>query len=364
MPGDDHDLSLPDQLAGPFLREYVPTGGLPQPRSQIASVVFYGKGAYSIVTARGTEHFGRRLMARPVTVCEIARGTHVTRLEVELPARGGATFFRVEVDAHWSVTDHLVVVEERVTDVAERLHGPVVERLRQICEQYRVDEVPEAERVVGARCQDGGWDDLGHGLGLRVRLFVRFTTDEKTLAQADGRRDLAWEDERRRHAHDGDLVAERHRVELLQMRMRAFQTMIERGQWSQLAYMLAERPEEARAYLELLRQEARADRRGLLDTTLGLIKDGVIQSPELEEQVTGLLKEGGFQIRGSLNRPPRRSLEPGPGPGKQPGPPDYTPTWVDGAGQGAWDGAPSQEWDAEPAGPDEEWPWETGDGAR
>ncbi|WP_051969753.1 hypothetical protein [Kitasatospora azatica] len=336
MTGADRDLTLPEQLAGPFLREYRPTGGLPLPAAQITSVVFYSKGGYSVVTVLGTEHFDKRWGARPTSICEIAEGTHVSHLELELPAAEVATFFKVEVDVHWSVTDYLLVVRERVTDVAQRLSAPILERLRQVSERFEVRAAPEANRAVDAECRGGRWDDLGHHLGLRARLFVRFTTDEKTSTQVDGRRDASWEDEQRRRDHDREVAAERRRVELLQMRMAAFRSMVEGGEWNQIAFMLADKPEEARAFMELLRQEAREDRRGLLDHTLRLIEDGVIQSPDLEDQVRELLKGSGFRVEGSLGRPPQRGSGSAPAalPTGKPHPDrpytPYTPSWLDG----------------------------------
>ncbi|MFE0462040.1 hypothetical protein ACFW1A_22610 [Kitasatospora sp. NPDC058965] len=320
-----NDPNLPDQLPGPFLREYRPAGGArPQPGAQIASVVFYGNGGYTVVTALGTEHHGKRWAARPSTVCEVAEGTHIARLALELPAAGGAAFFKVEVDVHWSVQDHLQVVRERVTDVAARLEAPILERLRQVSEHFEVRAAPDANRAVDREASTGKWDDLGHHLGLRVRLFVRFTTDEKTLAQADDNRDATWSDELRRREHDRELADERRRVELLQMRMAAFRSMVDGGQWNQLVYMLAAEPEQARAYMELLRQEARADRRELLDQTMRLIEQGVLQSPEVEEQVRSLLNETGLRVEGSLGHPPQRELA-APA---EPGPRDHRPSWL------------------------------------
>ncbi|MER6398380.1 hypothetical protein ABT263_20350 [Kitasatospora sp. NPDC001603] len=304
--------------AGPLLKEYPrPEGGLPQPGAGVAQVLFYRNGGHSIITARGSEHVGRPFMARPVTVCEVARGTHMTRVSLQVPAAGGTTFFEVEADIQWTVTDYLKVVDEQVTNVAVRLRAPLTERLRGVCAGYPITAATEADRAVKSACRNGQWDDLGYDLGLRAELYIRFTVDRKAIAQAEQVRD---DDHRgtmaeREHAHD--LAGEHHSGELLQLRMQKFRVMLEGGEWSQICFMLADNPAEARAFMELLRQEARQDRRELLDHTLDLVEKGVIQSAELESQVRELLGTGAYRVEGSFGRPPvrpappRRELPPG-----------------------------------------------------
>ncbi|WP_406205654.1 hypothetical protein OH807_31280 [Kitasatospora sp. NBC_01560] len=297
--------------AGPLLKEYPrPEGGLPQPGAGVAQVLFYRNGGHSIVTARGSEHVGRPWMARPVTVCEVARGTHMTRVTLQVPAAGGTAFFEVEADVQWTVTDYLKVVDEQVTNVAVRLRAPLTERLRGVCAGYPITAATEADRAVKSACRNGQWDDLGYDLGLRAELYIRFTVDRKAIAQAEQVRD---DDHRgtmaeREHAHD--LAGEHHSGELLQLRMQKFRVMLEGGEWGQICFMLADNPAEARAFMELLRQEARQDRRELLDHTLDLVEKGVIQSAELESQVRELLGTGAYRVEGSFGRPPVRPAPP------------------------------------------------------
>ncbi|MFI6845151.1 hypothetical protein OG535_06000 [Kitasatospora sp. NBC_00085] len=301
----------PEQPAGPLLREYPrPDAGTRHPSAEVALVLFYRNGGHSVVTAMGTEHFGRPLMARPVTVCEVARGTHVTRLTLQVPAAGSATFFEVEADVQWSVTDYRKVVDEQVKNVAVRLRAPLVERLRGICSNYPVSAAAEADRAVKSACRNGQWDDLGYDLGLRAELFVRFAVDKKTIQHVDAERNFDHDDRTAARSHDRALAEEHRRTELLQMRMRKFRTMLEGGEWSQICFMLADNQDEARAFMEMLRQESRADKRELLDHTLRLVEKGVIQSAELESQVRELLGTTAYRVEGSFGRPPLR--EPAP----------------------------------------------------
>ncbi|MGV9263418.1 hypothetical protein ACWDRR_01995 [Kitasatospora sp. NPDC003701] len=325
----------PEHPAGPLLREYPrPDAGARHPSAEVALVLFYRNGGHSVVTAMGTEHYGRPLMARPVTVCEVARGTHVTRLTLQVPAAGSATFFEVEADVQWSVTDYRKVVDEQVKNVAVRLRAPLVERLRGICSNYPVSAAAEADRAVKSACRNGQWDDLGYDLGLRAELFVRFAVDKKTIQHVDAERNLDHDDRTAARGHDRALAEEHRRTELLQMRMLKFRTMLEGGEWNQICFMLADNQDEARAFMEVLRQESRADKRELLDHTLRLVEKGVIQSAELESQVRELLGTSAYRVEGSFGRPPVR--EPAPRaelpPGGRPrrGPDDEDGTWRDG----------------------------------
>ncbi|MFB6557243.1 hypothetical protein ACFCWX_46285, partial [Streptomyces sp. NPDC056405] len=96
-----------------------------------------------------------------------------TTLQMELPAAGGTTFFKAEVDIHWTVSDPYLAATEVVTDVAQRLTAPVLERLREVSSEYPVAEAEQADRAITRHCASGRWDDLGSELGLRVRLYVR-----------------------------------------------------------------------------------------------------------------------------------------------------------------------------------------------
>ncbi|MFB6889318.1 hypothetical protein ACFCX4_08395 [Kitasatospora sp. NPDC056327] len=293
--------------AGPLLAEHPPESGPRRPGAGVALVYFYRNGGHSVVTAMGTEHVDRPFMARPLTVIEVARGTHVTRLSLQVPAAGGTTFFEVEVDVQWTVTDYLKVVNEQVANIAVRLRAPLTERLRGICSGYPVSAAAEADRAVKSACRNGQWDDLGYDLGLRADLYVRFAVDRKTITQAEEVRDDDHRGTMAEREHVHTLTDEHRSGELLQLRMQKFRVMLDGGEWSQICFMLADNPGEARAFMELLRQEARADKHELLEHTLDLVEKGVIQSAELESQVRELLGTGMYRIEGSFGQPPVRS---------------------------------------------------------
>ncbi len=194
-----------------------------------------------MVTVSGVRHVDKRALARPYTVCEIALGTYVTTLQMELPAAGGTTFFKAEVDIHWTVTDPHLTATEVVTDVAQRLTAPVLERLREVSSAYRVTQAEQADRAITLECAGGRWADLGTELGMRVRLYVRLRVDDRTIERMDGIRD----------AHASAEVTRVHQA--------AFRTMLQGGELEQLSYMLAAEPEAAKDFLEKIRQEGRQD---------------------------------------------------------------------------------------------------------
>ncbi|MGW0824959.1 hypothetical protein [Streptomyces sp. NPDC002845] len=296
--------------AGPFLREYPPAGGYPPVSAQKASVLFYRNGGYSVITVAGAQHVDKRALARPHTVCEIALGTFVTTLQLELPAAGGTTFFKAEVDIQWTVTDPHLVAVEVVTDVAQRLTAPVLERLHEVTSGYRVADAEQANRAITRECAGGRWDDLGAELGLRVRLYVRLRVDDRTIEHA--------EEERAVHAS----------AKVTRLHQDSFRRMLQGGELEQLSYMLAAEPEAAKDFLEKIRQEGRQDERERVDRLFDMVATGQIQSNDVETQALNLLNQGRHPVQGPIGSVPARrpapQLEP---PAAEP----FTPDWVSDA---------------------------------
>ncbi|ANZ15381.1 hypothetical protein ACH4YO_00110 [Streptomyces noursei] len=293
--------------AGPFLREYTPTGAFRQASARTASVLFYRNGGHSVVTVSGVEHHDKRALARPYTVCEIALGTFETTLQMELPAAGGTTFFKAEVDIHWNVSDPYLAATEVVTDVAQRLTAPVLERLREVSSEYPVAEAEQADRAITRHCASGRWDDLGSELGLRVRLYVRLRVDDRTIQHMDGIRDA--------HAS----------AELTRVHQNKFRAMLQGGELDQLSYMLAAEPEAAKAFLEKIRQEGRQDEKERVERLFGMVASGQIHSTDVEAQALELLNRGRHRVQGPIGSLPARRNTPELAP---PAAEPFTPDWV------------------------------------
>ncbi|MGI5376569.1 hypothetical protein ACQEV2_20440 [Streptomyces sp. CA-251387] len=293
---------------GPFLREYAPTGGLPTVSAQKTSVVFYRNGGYSVVTAFGVRHVDKPMLARPYTVCEIAVGTLVTPLRIDLPAAGGTSFFKAEVDIEWEVTDPHMVAVQAVKDVAKRLTAPILERLREVTLSYRVTDAEQANRVITRECAGGRWSDLGAELGLRVRLYVRLGVDDDAIAHAKKKRDVAAE------------------AEVTRQRQVEYRRMLQGGDLEQLSFMLAADPEGAKDFLEKIRQEGREDERERVARLYTMAISGELSTVDVQTQILNLLNPSGRRpIQGPIGSlPPRREprqLEPSTD-GR------FTPDWV------------------------------------
>ncbi|MEH0420343.1 hypothetical protein [Streptomyces sp. B21-083] len=300
--------------AGPFLTEYAPNGVQPQVSAQKALVLFYRNGGHSVVTVTGTRHVDKRALARPYNICEIALGTYQTTLEMELPAAGGTSFFKAEVDIHWTVDDPHLAAVQVVTDIAKRLTAPVLERLREVTSTYRVHEAEQANRAITRECAGGRWGELGVELGLKVRLYVRLRVDDRAIEYMNGMRDA--------HAS----------AELTRVHQARFRSMLQGGQLEQLSYMLAAEPTEAKDFLEKIRQEGRQDEKERVDRLFDMVESGQIQSNDVETQALNLLNRGRLGgITGPIGSLParREGRTRTPPPELEPSDAEpFTPDWV------------------------------------
>ncbi|MFF4052566.1 hypothetical protein ACFYZ5_38565 [Streptomyces chartreusis] len=276
--------------AGPFLRDFNPlTDGYPRVSPRSAVVQFYRNGGYTVKRASGVQHVDKPVLARPHSICEIALGTYVTPLQMELPAAGGTTFFKAEVDIEWAVTDPHLAALAVVTDVANRLTSPVLERLREVTTTYRVTEAEQANRAITRECAGGRWADLGSELGLRVRLYVRLRVDDRTIEHADEERDA--------HAQ----------AKVIRLRQESYRRMLQGGELEQLSFMLAADPEGAKDFLEKIRQEGRQDEKDRVARLFAMAQRGELATVDVETQVLNLLNQGdGRPVVGPIGTVPAR----------------------------------------------------------
>ncbi|MFJ7076003.1 hypothetical protein [Streptomyces sp. NPDC098781] len=275
---------------GPFLKDHnTLTDGFPRVSPRSALVQFYRNGGYTVKRASGVQHVDKPVLARPHSICEIALGTYVTPLQMELPAAGGTTFFKAEVDIEWAVTDPHLAALEVVTDVANRLTSPILERLREVTTTYRVAEAEHANRAITRECAGGRWADLGSELGLRVRLYVRLRVDDRTIEHADEERDA--------HAQ----------AKVIRLRQESYRRMLMGGELEQLSFMLAADPEGAKDFLEQIRQEGRQDEKERVARLFAMATRGELATVDVETQVLNLLNQGtGRPMVGPIGTVPAR----------------------------------------------------------
>lgn len=181
--GHEEELVIPENLAGPFLRERQVQGWVFKHwGAQVASVLYYHDGGHSVITAQGADHryrLGR--WSRPSSVCEVARGRHTTSFALKLPAHGSATFFETRVKLRWEVIDYQLVVEKRLFSVENDLGPEIVDRLQGVTTQYFVDQAHEANQAVRTDIGAGRWADLGQEVGLSTKVFVEVGTDRTQI---------------------------------------------------------------------------------------------------------------------------------------------------------------------------------------
>ncbi|MFC5215397.1 hypothetical protein [Streptomyces coerulescens] len=287
---EERESPEPTTPAGPFVRDFNPlTDGYPRVSPRSAVVQFYRNGGYTVKRAAGVQHVDKPMLARPHSICEIALGTYVTPLAMELPAAGGTTFFKAEVDIEWAVTDPHLAALAVVTDVANRLTSPVLERLREVTTTYRVTEAEQANRAITRECAGGRWADLGSELGLRVRLYVRLRVDDRTIEHADEERDA--------HAQ----------AKVIRLRQESYRRMLQGGELEQLSFMLAADPEGAKDFLEKIRQEGRQDEKDRVARLFAMAARGELATVDVETQVLNLLNQGdGRPMVGPIGTVPAR----------------------------------------------------------
>ncbi|MBJ6635273.1 hypothetical protein [Streptomyces sp. I5] len=294
----EEGMALPDNLAGPFLRERAVQGrGYRHYSAQVASVLYYQDGGHSVITARGADHRDRlSRWSRPTTVCEVACGRHTTTFTLKLPAHGAATFFDTRVTLRWEVVDHRLVVEKRLFSVENDLGPEIVNRLQGVTARYSVDQAHEANQAVQRDIEAGRWAGLGREVGLRTDVFVEVGTDRTQIAFVNRTR----RDE-----------AEMQRVTA---RYRGFAAIAHGTDAEKYAYLMAsgDSAEVGRLVKMMLESQAE-DQRANREFLIRMAHEGRINTPELDAYIRRLVLPG--EGTGQLPSPgpePRTALPPPP----------------------------------------------------
>lgn len=315
--GPEEELTIPENIAGPFLRERIlRERGFRHAGVQVASVLFYQDGGHSVITSQGADHTHRpSRWARPTSVCEIARGRHVTTFDVELPALGAATFFETRVKLRWEVTDYRLVAEKRLFSVEEDLGPEIVDRLQDVSGRYAVQHAQEANRAVRSEITAGKWADIGREVGLRTRMFVEVGTDRAHIDFVAG-------------ARLDDAEAQR-----VAIRYKGFAAIAQGTDAEKYAYLMAsgdgkEVAELVRMMIDSQAEEQRENR----DFLVRMAREGRVNTPELDAYIRRMAlpdQSYGHPVRGDFGAPPALPPAPaGPGRGAGAGPvPALEPAW-------------------------------------
>ncbi|MEU4033741.1 hypothetical protein [Streptomyces collinus] len=296
--GQEEELVIPENLAGPFLRERLVQGrGFKHWGAQVASVLYYQDGGHSVITARGADHRDRlSRWSRPSSVCEVACGRHTTSFALKLPAHGSATFFETRVKLRWEVTDYRLVVEKRLFSVENDLGPEIVDRLQGVTTRYSVDQAHEANQAVRLDIEAGRWTDLGQEVGLRTKVFVEVGTDRTQIGFVSQTR----KDE-----------AEAQRVTT---RFRGFAAIAHGTDAEKYAYLMASGSSAEVGRLVKMMMESQAEeQRANREFLVRMAHEGRVNTPELDAYIRRAVLPG--QAAGQQPLPalePRAALPPAP----------------------------------------------------
>ncbi|MEV3909384.1 MULTISPECIES: hypothetical protein [Streptomyces] len=337
-PRQDEEFVLPHDLRGPFVREFAPQAAYRHRNSQVASVLYYKNGGYSILTVRGAEHFNKPLMAKPTSVCWIARGQHQASFQLELPTHGDRSRFKAGADVNWEVRDFYLAAEKRVVDVERMLRPPLEARLRGISRRYSLDSAQQVDEAIQDELASGRWNDFGADLGLVTQVFIRIDLGQ---AAADHQAQMVAVEKGSKVQEAMDLA---HKARIA-ANLDDAHKLISAGETVQYATMLAQDPSRAHEILGVLQQQAREQRQGALDYLTNLINQGVVQRHQIDDQVQALIDysrtvAGGVFPNGipqaptSLPIPPMPPAPPLPPADAPPAPPAPPTDSVPGEGTG------------------------------
>ncbi|MDQ1035663.1 hypothetical protein QFZ75_002079 [Streptomyces sp. V3I8] len=317
--GPEEELIIPENIAGPFLNERILRDrGFRHAGVQVASVLFYQDGGCSVITAQGPDHRDRRSRwARPTSVCQIARGRHVTAFDVELPALGAATFFETRVKLRWEVTDYRLVAEKRLSSVEQDLGPEIVDRLRDVSGRYAVHHAQEANRAVRSEVAAGKWADLGREVGLRAQVFVEVGTDPEHIRIFG-------------QARSDDAEAQR-----VATRFAGFTSVTHGTDAEKYAYLMASGDSGDVAELVKMMIENQAEgQRENRDFLVRMAREGRVNTPELDAYIRSMaLPEQPYGYPARDEYATRAALPPAPGTRARPGGtgqvPALEPAWPD-----------------------------------
>ncbi|MBV2355265.1 alanine and proline-rich secreted protein Apa [Streptomyces sp. J2-1] len=292
------ELVIPENLAGPFLRERIVQGrGFRHAGAQVASVVYYQDGGHSVITARGADH-GDRLgrWSRPSTVCEVACGRHTTSFALKLPAHGSATFFETRVKLRWEVTDYRLVVEKRLFSVEEDLGPEIVDRLQGVSTRYSVDQAHEANQAVRLDIEAGRWADLGQEVGLRTKVFVEVGTD---------RTQIGFVVQTRKDDAEAQRVARR---------FRGFAAIAQGSDTEKYAYLMASGTgAEVGRLVKMMMESQAEEQRSNREFLVRMAHEGRLNTPELDAYLRRTALRGPAAEQSAIPAdPPRAALPPSP----------------------------------------------------
>ncbi|MFH8343971.1 hypothetical protein [Streptomyces sp. NPDC018045] len=309
-------------VAGPLVREYESSGRFRRPSMQVAAVLMYENGGYSVLWPDRREDVNKPLFRGSFKVMEVWVGWHLTEFRTELPAAGDAESFRAEVQVRWRVVDAYAAVRAMVWDLARHFSPVLLHALRGVTRRYRISEAERADRAVETALADLR---LGDDFGLETEVFVRIDLSERGISAERQRTEIDHEGDLARRQHAEAMKRERQEQELTRMKATELQEMLSGGDDQRIAYFMARDTAHAWDIQQAFLRERREERALSIETVFRFVDGGLIERHDLNDQTLAAIDflrstTSGVVGRAAdtfLEQPQRRALEGGGPRGEQ-----------------------------------------------
>ncbi|WFB06967.1 hypothetical protein LRS74_07825 [Streptomyces sp. LX-29] len=289
-------------VLGPLVREYVPVGRYRRPSGQVAAVLMYENGGYSVVWPDRREDVNKPLIKGPFTVIEVHTGWHLTQFRTELPAAGDAEFFRAEVEVRWRVVDARAAAVAGVWNLAEHLSPVLLRALRGITRRYRISEAERADAAVESELLERGALVLGDDLGLETQVFVRIDLSSRGISAQRERTDVEHVREVERAQHELEREREAREQELNRMRAAELQEVLRGGDDDRIAWFMARDKARAWDIHQAILRERREERELSIETVFRFVDGGLIERQDLNDQTLAAIDFLRSTTRGTMGR--------------------------------------------------------------
>ncbi|MFD7667674.1 hypothetical protein [Streptomyces sp. NPDC059788] len=303
-------------VLGPLVQEYESTGRFRRPSMQVAAVLRYDNGGYSVMWPDRREDVNKPLFRGPFRVMEVRMGWHLTEFRTELPAAGDAESFRASVEVRWRVVDAYAAVCANVWNLAEHFSPVLLKALRGVTRRYRISEAERADRAVEGELAELR---LGDEFGLETDVFVRIDLSERGISAERQRTDIDHEGDIARRQHAEELKKERREQELTRMKAAELQEVLSGSDDSRIAWFMARDKAHAWDIHQAILKERREERALSIETVFRFVDGGLIERHDLNDQTLAAIDflrstTSGVVGRAAdsfLERPHRRELEDG-----------------------------------------------------
>nr|WSZ99002.1 hypothetical protein OH820_28040 [Streptomyces sp. NBC_00857] len=331
-PGGPGDNPLDTQVeqynespVGPLVRERRPP--YRRESGQIVAVLLYSNGGHSVVWPNRREDHDKPMLRPPFTVFEVLLGRNVTSFDLALPAAGDAQFFEARVECHWEVEDPYAVVDKRVWDVRELLHGELLLELRQVSRRFRLTDAQRADEAVQEELRKGRIE-LGRDLGLRLTIHVFIDLSDAVRRRKSERDEIDFDMSKNEAQAEADLRREALERRLVRERAAELESVLRRGEEAEIINLMAKNPDKEWEIRSAIREEKREGQADFLNLFNRLLDTGHLERHDVGDQMyetLRMLRESGGAVIGGvtdqllLGQPQRRELEEGPGSGERRG---------------------------------------------